>query len=136
MKTLATALFTLLVLNTPAQATELDLVCTIPNPENVTGFDIRRVISGESDCLVALKRSSELNAKIVQATRYAVVMELIPGEGLEPARYEFYTLTDGEFSLSQTSREEYRFTDLTRGITADCEIDRENFINPALTGSN
>lgn len=94
-------------------------------------FEIKTVIVGESQNIIALEDAAK---NVLNANNYAVVIELIPGDGNDPATETWEVRTDNEFELdSITKSPNYLFKDLITQKTYDCEINQTVYANPALT---
>ncbi len=118
---------------------ELNLLCYHQGPGDV--FEIRTVLIGDGDREVALRLSST-DQKVVRLKKYAVVIELTPGEGPHGvATEQWQVLAGDQFSFTENAlpndyQSAWTFRLKKQPVVYQCDLNLEMRANPAVTRNN
>ncbi len=127
--------FILSCMGVSAYAEELNLVCVHMTPAQM---QVRHVIAGRGHQNQMLESSYGKKVGFYDGQPYAVVIELVPGEGRQPAFERWDVLNGSEFSIKKIDNFHWQFVQHNANdvVSYQCEINRTVHANPAVTRNN
>lgn len=116
-----------------ASAQELNLVCIREGSGG--SYEVRQVLIGDNQ--EQTTQLSDSSGRVRHLRKFAIVIELIPGLGMQPATESWRVLGSSEFRLrSGVQGFPFVFRDIQERKTYDCDYNNEVRANPAIIRIN